>query len=46
MQQRFGKQSHIEILTEQEGGERWLLFDYGNRSPLTNDAALSEVEKP
>lgn len=44
--QRYGKQNHMEVLTAQGRGEQWLLFDYGNRSPLTADAALSEVEKP
>lgn len=43
---RRGKQNHVEVLTAQDEREHWILFDYENRSPLTGDAALSEVEKP
>lgn len=37
-------QTHLEILPGTP--EKWYLFDYHRRDPLTNDAIVTEIQKP
>ncbi len=40
-----GREKHVEILSESGGRLDYLVFDYGKRDPLTNNAALTQCQK-
>ena len=40
IQTQVGKQNHVEALLTLEEAPIYLIFDYGKRDPLTNDAQI------